>query len=69
MSHQREQSDEKIAELSKTDESAAEYAFDTARKLISLYPWYYLPPSVHKILVHASDVINHAFLPIGELSE
>jgi len=46
-----------------------EYALDTTRKLISLYPWYYLPPPVHKILVHAPDVINYALVPIGELSE
>jgi len=46
-----------------------EYALDTARKLISLYPWYYLPPSVHKILVHSPDVISYALVPIGELSE
>jgi len=46
-----------------------EYALDTARKLISLYPWYYLPPSIHKILVHAPDVINYALVSIGELSE
>ena len=30
--------------------------------LLRWHPWYYLPPSVHKILIHAS-------LPIGELSE
>jgi len=46
-----------------------EHPLDTARKLISLYPWYYLPPSVHKILVHAPDVINYALVLIGELSE
>lgn len=37
--------------------------------LINLHPWYYLPPSLHKVLVHAPDVINYAVLPIGELSE
>jgi len=46
-----------------------EYALDTARKLISLYPWYYLPPSIHKILVHSPDVINYALVTIGELTE
>ena len=46
-----------------------EFALDTAKELIKLYPWYYLPPSIHKILVHAQDVINYALLPIGELSE
>lgn len=46
-----------------------EFALDTAKELIKLYPWYYLPASLHKVLVHAPDVINYALLPIGELSE
>jgi len=46
-----------------------EFALDTAKELIKLYPWFYLPPSLHKVLVHAPDVISYALLPIGELSE
>lgn len=45
------------------------YALDTAKELIKAYPWYYLPASVHKVLLHGSDVIKHALVSIGELSE
>ncbi|CAI6358177.1 unnamed protein product [Macrosiphum euphorbiae] len=45
------------------------YTKDTAKLFISLYPWYYIPSSVHKILIHGADVINAALLPIGQLSE
>lgn len=50
-------------------EKFRKFALDTARQLTSKYFWYYLPPSVHKILIHAPDVIQHALLSIGELSE
>lgn len=41
------------------------YTKDTAKLFISLYPWYYMPSSVHKILIHGADVINAALLPMG----
>lgn len=50
-------------------EKFEEYAVETARKLVEEYPWYYLPPSVHKILIHGAEVIKHALVSIGELSE
>jgi hypothetical protein len=42
---------------------------DTAKLYIEHYNWYYMPASVHKILLHGADVIKHCLLPIGELSE
>lgn len=45
------------------------YALDTANDLITAYPWYYLPATVHKVLIHGSAVIQYALLSIGELSE
>lgn len=45
------------------------FALDTAKALVEKYPWYYLPPSVHKILVHGSEVIKNSIVSIGELSE
>lgn len=45
------------------------YALETAKELLQKYPWYYLPPSVHKILIHSADIINYCLLSIGELSE
>lgn len=41
----------------------------TAKGLVEKYPWFYLPPSVHKILLHGSEVIESAIISIGELSE
>lgn len=45
------------------------YAKDTAKLLVQEYPWFYLPASVHKILLHGAQVISKALLPIGQLSE
>lgn len=41
------------------------YGIETAKLFVELYPWYYMLPSVHKILLHGADVIRHALLPIG----
>lgn len=41
------------------------YCTETARLYVSLYPWFYMPSSVHKILLHGADVIHNALLPIG----
>lgn len=46
-----------------------EYALETARKFVELYPWYYMPTSVHKLLIHGPEIIASALLPIGQLSE
>ncbi|CAI6356581.1 unnamed protein product [Macrosiphum euphorbiae] len=45
------------------------YGIQTAELFVELYPWYYMPTSVHTILLHGADVIRHAILPIGQLSE
>lgn len=46
------------------------YAIETARIYMINYDWYYMPSSVHKILIHGENVIkNFAVLPIGQLSE
>ncbi|XP_025419316.1 uncharacterized protein LOC112689694 [Sipha flava] len=47
----------------------SEYAIETAKLLVKEYPWYYMPASVHKILLHGSSVISAALLPIGQMSE
>lgn len=46
-----------------------EYCMDTARKLLKLYSWYYLPAVVHKILFHGSQIVQHFLIPVGQLSE
>lgn len=45
------------------------YALDTGKALVAEYPWYFLPPTVHKVLIHGSEVIEHGLVSIGELSE
>lgn len=50
-------------------ENFANYVDETARLYVDLYPWYYMPVTVHKILLHGSDVIQRVMVPIGQLSE
>lgn len=45
------------------------YATETAKLAIEMYPWYYMPSTVHKILIHGAEIIEAAVLPIGLLSE
>jgi hypothetical protein len=45
------------------------YALETAQLYVQLYPWYYMPASMHKILIHGTEIIEHALLPKVQLSE
>lgn len=45
------------------------YGKNLAKLVVNTYPWYYMPASVHKILLHGSEIIKHALVPIGQLSE
>lgn len=45
------------------------YAKDTAKLFVELYSWYYMPSSIHKILIHGEKIIEHFIVPIGILSE
>jgi len=51
------------------EKSFGEYAIETAKLLVKEYSWYYMPASVHKILLHGSLVISAALLLIGQMSE
>lgn len=42
---------------------------ETALLYFKLYPWYYMPATVHKILIHGIDFIKYSTIPIGMLSE
>ena len=46
-----------------------EYAKETADLAVSLYPWYCMPSTVHKILIHGKQIVECAAFPIGALSE
>ena len=51
-------------------ESFGSYAVETASVYVTNYGWYYMPSSVHKILLHGENIIKHiAVLPIGHLSK
>lgn len=45
------------------------FCLETRRHYLSLYSWYCMPATVHKILIHSTEVIKAALLPIGQLSE
>lgn len=45
------------------------YAFDTAKLLLQSYGWYYMPPAVHKVLIHGAQIMSFFDLPIGFYSE
>jgi hypothetical protein len=45
------------------------YLDDTAKLYVQLYPWYYMPSSIHRVLVHGPEIVQSAVLPIGMLSE
>lgn len=45
------------------------YTLETRNLYLELYPWFYMPSTVHKVLVHGSEIIQHCLLPIGLLSE
>lgn len=45
------------------------FAYETAQLFVTEYKWYYMPASVHKVLLHGSSVIKVSLLPIGQLSE
>lgn len=46
-----------------------EYALTIARPFVLLYPWYYMPTSVHKIMIYDYKIIENSLLPIGQMSE
>lgn len=39
------------------------------KKYVKLCPWHYMATSFHKLLIHGAEIIGHALLPIGQLSE
>ena len=51
------------------DEKFKDYCVNTAHLFVALYPWYYMPTSVHKVLIHGAENVKYALLPIGQLSE
>ena len=46
-----------------------EFAKQTSELYINKYPWYYMPASVHKILIHGAKIIENLSIPMGKLTE
>lgn len=44
------------------------YTVETKERLTSLYPWYEMSPTIHKILEHGGNIIRHHLVPIGQLT-
>ncbi|XP_031782937.1 uncharacterized protein LOC116416855 [Nasonia vitripennis] len=38
-------------------------------RYVELYPWYYMPPSIHTILIHGHLIVQAVVLLIGMFSE
>lgn len=45
------------------------YCNETAQLYVSLYGWYPMPATLHKILIHGPSIIKSFLVPIGYLSE
>ena len=45
------------------------FCMETARLYVSLYPWYPMPPTLHRLLLHSAVVVEETILPIGVMSE
>ena len=45
------------------------FSLDTARYFVEKYPWYSMPPTLHKYFIHGPEFISSALLPIGQLTE
>ena len=46
-----------------------QYCLETAELFVALYPWYCMPTTVHKVLIHGPSIVEWAPLPIGQMSE
>lgn len=45
------------------------YAKETANLFIQLYQWYFMPVSVHKMLMHGKEIIENLCISVGHASE
>lgn len=50
-------------------DSFEKFCHSTAELFVKLYPWFYMPSSVHKILIHGGQIIRNSTLPLGMLGE
>lgn len=46
-----------------------QYCLETAEVFVGTYPWFRMPVSVHKLLIHGYQIVDKSCLPLGSLSE
>lgn len=51
------------------NEAFHQYCTETAELYIELYGWYYMPTTLHKLLIQGAAIAKESLLPIGVLSE
>ena len=49
-------------------EAFAEYTRGTPERYVDLYPWYKMPNTLHKVLMHGALVDESLLLPVGTMS-
>lgn len=50
-------------------ENFREFCLNTGRHFVEKYPWYCMPPTLHKYFVHGPEIISYVLMPIGHLTE
>lgn len=41
------------------------FAHETAKYFVEKYPWYCMPPTLHKFLIHGPEIIENAICQLG----
>ena len=50
-------------------EALTAYCNETAELYVQHYPWYPMPTTLHRLLVHSAAVVQQCLMPIGMMSE
>ena len=45
------------------------FSFDTADLYMTKYPWFSIPATIHKVLIHAKQILENFVLPAGYFGE
>ena len=45
------------------------FCFDTANFNMTKYPWFPMPATIHKVLIHAKQILENSVLPAGYFGE
>lgn len=51
------------------EDKFSNFCLQTAKYYVSLYVWFPMPPSIHKLLIHSKDIMLANNLPVGMLAE